>query len=200
MKVKVSYIYIGVVVIAAAIIILSSISTDTTQIENGMPHDEIHQGLTPDMGNSDGPSRSNVSEEFLHQMEMYKKAVAENPGDTLMLRKYAELLSASHSIDKGNFYFKKILEVDSKRTDIMTNLVYNYYNKGKLDSAEIFNKKILTISPEDLNALYNKGVLEATKGDTDKARQTWEALIKFAPESEQGKLAKENLDRLSNSQ
>lgn len=197
MKFKVKYVYLAVIIIAAIIIIVSGISYQNTSETAIVPNDEIHEGMTPDMGSGDMPGKSNVSSEFMHQLEMYKKAVEENPTDTLKLRKLAELLSAAHNAEEGNKYFLKIIEIDPSRTDILTNIVFNYYSMQDIASAEKYNSEILKIDADNLDALYNKGVLEASKGNTEAAKKSWEKVIEKASDSELAELAKSNIARLT---
>jgi len=196
MKFNIKYIYMILILIVAAIIVISSISTEPVTRETSLPSDEIHQSMGGTLGGD--PGKGNVSSEFKHQMEMYKKEVDENPGDTLKVREYAELLSAAHKPEEGNKYFKKILDVDPGRIDVMTNLVFNYFNMRKLDKAEIYNESILKIDPTDKNAIYNKGVIEATRGNTTEAKKHWERVIKLAPGSNVADMAQSNLNKLSN--
>ncbi len=197
MKIKMRYIYLFIILAAAITIILSGINSETPKITNSIPQDEIHKNMNPNLG-GDNPSRDNVSSEFKHQLEMYKKIIDENPKDTLSMRKYAELLSAAHKPEEGNKYFEMILAIDPNRLDILTSIVFNYYTLKRLDKATEFNEKILTIDPNNIDAIYNKGVIEATKGNEDIARKLWERLIKIAPDSKVAEMAKTNLAHLAN--
>ena len=192
------YVYLIVVLAAAVLIVISGINTDSVPtVQNTLPDDEVHQGA-PGLG-KENPSKDNVSSEFLHQLEMYKKKIDENPEDTLSIRKYAELLSAGHKADEGIKYYEKIIAIDPGRIDVLTSVVYNYYTMRRMDKAAEYNEKILKIDPNNSDAIYNKGVIEATIGNTDAAKKIWEDLIKKAPDSKVAKMAKQNLETLANS-
>ncbi|RMD51136.1 MAG: hypothetical protein D6830_01080 [Ignavibacteria bacterium] len=198
MKFSMKYIYIGVIVIVAIMIVVSSISFEDNQpATDTMPNDDVHKGMGQTFG-GENPSKDNVSSEFMHQIEMYKKAVEKDPKDTVSMRKYAELMSAAHKPEEGNKYFEKIIAIDPNRVDILTNIVFNYYNMQQLDKATKFNEMLLKVDPDNLDAIYNKGVIEASKGNMNAAKSLWEKVIKMAPDSEVGKMAKSNLARLSN--
>ena len=47
-----------------------------------------------------------------------------------------------------------------------------------------------------LEAYYKRGLAQERLGEGDAARASWEFLVKNHPESEAGRLAKQNLDRL----
>lgn len=200
MKFSMKYIYIGVIFLVAVLIVVSSINFENQQTaKDVMPNDDVHKGMGQTFGGAN-PSKDNVSSEFMHQVEMYKKAVEENPNDTLSMRKYAELMSAAHKPEEGNKYFEKIIAIDPKRVDILTNIVFNYYNMKQYDKATEFNEMILKVDANNLDAIYNKGVIEASLGRLDKAKELWEKIIKMSPNSNVGKMAKSNLERLSNTE
>lgn len=46
-------------------------------------------------------------------------------------------------------------------------------------------------------ALYKRGLAQEQLGQTDAARQSWETAVKQFPDSDEGRLAKQNLDRLA---
>lgn len=199
MKLNMKYVYLIVVVAAAIIIVVSGVTSQSNStVQNKLPEDNSASQM-PGLG-KENPSKDNVSSEFLHQLEMYKKKIDENPKDTLSMRKYAELLSAGHKADEGTKYYEKIISIDPERIDILTSIVYNYYTMRQMDKASEYNEKILKIDPNNSDAIYNKGVIEATKGNTEAAKNIWENLIKKAPNSKVAKMAKQNLETLANSE
>jgi len=54
----------------------------------------------------------------------------------------------------------------------------------------------LKLDPNDEFALYNLGIILASTGDKNGARNVWEQLAEENPDSEIGISAKENLDNL----
>jgi tetratricopeptide (TPR) repeat protein len=119
-------------------------------------------------------------------MDILKKAVEENPGDTLKLREYADLLAAAHMQKQSVEYYNKILTINPKRTDVMFSLSFVYYNLGDLANAEKQTKRILEIEPENGNAMYNLGAIAASLGDRIKAKQIWQKLASLYPEMQIG--------------
>jgi tetratricopeptide (TPR) repeat protein len=200
MKFKPIYLYGILVVAAAAIFIIvgiqeTSISTESPiSTDQPMPDDEVHKQLKSPGGST--PGKENVSEEYRKRLAELKDAVDRNPSDTLVIREYADFLSASHKMNEAITYYEKILEINPKRTDIYFSLALIYYNKQDFLKCEESNNKVLSYEPKNQMALYNLGAIAATQGKKDKAKEFWNKVIIINSESEPGKLAKESLGRL----
>lgn len=200
MKFKISYLYLllGVAVIVILFVLSNDNSTPETapgNIENQeMPNDEVHKGLqNPVDGN---PSRGNVSSEVYKKMEMLKKEVDANPNDTSKMREYAEFMAAAHKQDEAIVYYRKILNVDPKRNDVLFNLSMIYYTRQDFDNAEKYTSQILKNDKNNTQAMYNLGAIAASKGQKERARNIWNELITKYPDDETAELAKSSLEKL----
>ena len=198
MKFKPLYFYGAVFIIVVVILIIISQSGDKVNTpgedisKQELPNDEIHNPLK----SGETPGSNNVSAEFKHKMEMLKKAVEENPSDTTILLKYADLLAESHKQKEAIDYYQKILSINPKRTDVLFSLSFIFYTLGDLNKAEVETNKILAIDPGEINAKYNLGAIAATKGDKEKAREIWKTLAEKYPEDPIGIKAKNSLEKL----
>lgn len=200
MKFKPIYLY-GIIVLAAvALLIIVGIQerSDLTEapIENNqtMPDDEVHKQLQSQTGNT--PGKENVSEEYRKRLAELKEAVDNNPSDTLAMRNYADFLSASHKMNEAIPYYEKILEFNSKRTDIYFSLALIYFNKQDFAKCEEVNNKVLSFEPLNQMAIYNIGAIAATQGNMERAKEFWNKVVSIDADSETGKLAKESLGKL----
>lgn len=198
MKIKPLYIYmIGILVVFAVIIILSvGENTDETQqaISNSeMPNDYIHKGM---MGDGTTPSSSNVMSNVKERMDKLENEINENPADTAKMSEYASMLAAAHKPDKALEYYKKILEVNPKRIDILMAMTFINHKMQKFDEAERLTNIVLEIDKSNLNAKYNLGVISATKGNREKARSIWEELSNQTNDLRIAELAKNSLQKL----
>jgi len=200
MKFKPIYLYGAVALIAIAMLIIVAIqensnSTDITlSDEQVMPDDDVHKQLKNQMNNS--PGKENVSEEYRKRLTELKEAVDKNPSDTLAMRNYADLLSASHKMNEAIPYYEKIIEINPKRADIYFSLALIYYNKQDFVKCEELNNKVLSFDQKNQMALYNLGAIAATQGKMDKAKEYWNKVISINAQSQTGKLAKESLSKL----
>jgi lipopolysaccharide biosynthesis regulator YciM len=198
LKFKPGYIYIVLILTVVAVFIFvpkDDISKSEAEVtDSQMPQDEIHKGL----GSKEGPpSKSNVTGNIKHQMEMMKKAVEDNPNDTLLIRQYADFLSAAHRRDEAIPLYERILNINPKRSDILFNLAFIYYDKQEFDKSKEMTDKILKYNPDDLRARYNIGAIAHAKGNIAEAKKVWNELAEKHASTETGKLAKQSLEKLN---
>ncbi len=173
----------------------SSVATPSGDISGKqMPQDAIHKGLQNPIAQP--PTKDNVLPEIRKHMESLKKAVEEHPRDTLKIREYAEFLAEANMNDQAIDYYKKILKINPRRTDVLSSLVYLYYAKSDLNSAEECLNKILSIDRNNVDAIYNLGAISANKGDLAKAKELWTRIVTKYPASSLAQKAKESLSKL----
>lgn len=203
MKLKMIHIYLIIFAVGVTILIMfiqNTGSNDSKKVapvdiaNKQMPADELHKGLNNPT--TPPPTKENVSEGFKHELNALEKEFNNNPKDTSVIRKYADLLAASHKQDEAIPLYEKILKINPHRTDILFSLSFIYYNKGDFFNAEETTKKILIYDKKNSQALYNIGAIAASKGDSRKAREIWTKLITDYPTSETAGLAKESLGKL----
>ncbi|MBU0559991.1 MAG: tetratricopeptide repeat protein [Bacteroidetes bacterium] len=200
MKFKTIYIYGMLAVVILSIVIVSSISkeeqtqTEEANVHGNMPQDDIHGGLN--MG-GDVPSKSNVKSDFMDRFNEAKASYEQSPNDTLKMREYADLLLTAHKKDLALELYNKILAVDSKRVDAYLALGLIHYQNGKFDKAEASTKKILKLDADNSEANYNLGAIAIAQGDTAKAKQIWENLVKKYPNTETAQFTQESLKKLA---
>jgi len=196
MKIKPVYIYLVIFVIAVLIIVTTSNTSDQVSDEQlnseVMPDDDIHKGLQ----NGVTPGKGNVSSNIIHQLEMLKKAVEENPNDSVQVKKYAELLAAAHNPQKAVELYKSILVKDPNRIDILLGITFAYYNMRDMDNAEVFTKKVLSIDKNNHEANYNLGAIAAGRGNAAKAKEIWEGVIKKFPNTSVAQIAANSIKSL----
>jgi len=195
MKIKPIYIYLGVFVIfILAVLFFSNAAKNSNTAKElnpnaQMPNDDVHKGIA-EQGNGDMPSKSNVMKEAVEKMNALKAAVAKNPNDTLKVREYAEMVQA-HDPDEAIKLYEGILKVGPKRTDLLLELTFLYFNKGDIKKAEEYNNKVLSIDKNSLIANYNLGGLAQAKGDIKTAKAIWQDLAKKYPNTQVGSMAGE---------
>lgn len=194
MRIKPIYIYSAIVVLAILFLVFFRSNNDSgilgREETNRVPNDDIHKRL------QSPPGKENVTSAVKQRLEMLKKAVEENPEDTLKMREYADLLAAAHHGDEAIVYYSNILNVNPKRSDVLFSLAFIYFNKKNYDKAENMVQKILLYEPDNTYAMYNLGAIAASSGDKQEAKAQWERLIENYPGSDGAKLAEGSLKKL----
>jgi len=191
---------IFVIIIAAIVFTSSNNKEELTAVSNpqgemGIPNDAVHQG----MGgvNNDGPSKSNVREDFWAKMDKYKADLEANPNDTLAMRNYAQMLGMSHQTEQAIELYEKILAIDPNRMDILLAEGLAFYNDQNYQMAEVVTKRIIAKDDKNLEAKYNLGVIAAAQGKDVDAIKIWKELAEKYPNEEVGKLSSNALVQIS---
>jgi len=187
---------IFVIIIATIIFTSSNDKEELTAVSNSqgemeMPKDAVHQGMGG-MTN-DGPSKSNVKEDFWTKLENSKIEFEKNPNDTLAMKNYAQMLGLSHQTEEAIALYEKILAIDPNRVDILLAEGLAFFNDQNFQMAEVITKKIIAIDDKNLEAKYNLGVIAASQGKDGDAIKVWEELSEKYPNDEIGKLAAKSL-------
>ncbi len=198
MKIKPLYIYISSIILVVIIVVVFTTINSNSEMpavaDQQMPQDDVHKGLqSPSSGM---PSKVNVSQDIITKMETLKKEIEQNPNDTLKVREYADFLGMAHKPQDAVKLYNTILNKDPKRIDIYLKLTLLYYTQRDLDRAEESTKTILKYDSQNLEALYNLGVISAAKGDKEEAKEIWNNLIIKHPNTQAANFAKESLERL----
>ncbi len=207
-KVKPLYIYLGGIVIALAAIITVSrfnpnLSTPAPvkkappaeDIQGQViPNDAIHRKLMNPLAQK--PSKSNVMPSIMQHMKDLQSQVEKDPKDTTKLRQYADFLNEAMQYDRAIRYYKRILKINPRRIDIMSSLVYIYFDQKDMKDAKLYLNKILAVDKNNAQAMYNLGAVDANMGKRGMARKLWSKIVNDYPGTEIAKKAQTSISRL----
>jgi tetratricopeptide (TPR) repeat protein len=127
------------------------------------------------------------------------RAVAERDAKNAVVR--AQLGNLYY--DAGRYtdaikWYGESLAIDPTAVDISTDLGVSYYYNNQPDLAIKQLEHSLKIDPKHTKSLLNMGVVRAFgKQDLKGATEVWRRLVEIAPESPEGRQAKQALDSLS---
>jgi tetratricopeptide (TPR) repeat protein len=99
----------------------------------------------------------------------YERALAFNPSFTKAKYNLAMASIKIKKTDRAIVLLKDLLGEDSENIDILSTLVYLYYETGEYQKAFKLVNDILAIYPDNSYALYNGGILLWKLGKTDEA-------------------------------
>ena len=95
-------------------------------------------------------------------------------------------------------WYGESLAIDPKNVDVSTDLGISHYYNNQPDLAIKQLEQSLKIDPKHTKSLLNMGVVRAFgKQDLKGATEVWRRLVEIAPESPEGRQAKQALDSLS---
>ncbi len=205
-QIKPLYIYlIGIIILVAVIFIFQYESSSVPPTSSGaqagdniagkaMPQDQIHKGLENPLEQK--PNKANVMNSVLEHMKELERDVEKNPNDTAKVKEYADFLAQAHQQDKALSFYIKILRKYPDRVDIMSAIVFMEFSRSKFSDCEKYLKKILAIDKNNLDAMYNLGVVYANEGKKKDAKETWTRIIEKYPSTSMAEKAKKSIEQL----
>ena len=114
-------------------------------------------------------------------------------------------------LELGNLYFdserfedaarwyEQALAIEPRNVSASTDLGISYYYMNQPDRALQQFDRSLAIDPRHTKTLLNVGIVRAFgKDDLEGAAQAWQRVVEYAPDSAEGKRAKQALDSLRN--
>jgi len=106
-----------------------------------------------------------------------------DPENTEVLSQLAAIYNSTHQFNEAAVYYAKIAQVDPKNVAARTKLAGSLYYGGDVDGAIRELNKALTTDPDDVNALFNLGLIKLQgKQDAKGALAAWQRLLKAHPE------------------
>lgn len=190
MKIKPMYVYLILFFAFIIGIILFTNKSSSVDMTQKIPDDDVHRNMGKE---GEMPSGSNVNEDARKRLDELKLSYEKNPGDTLRIREYADMLKFAHQPEKAIELYETILKKDSKRIDILLELTSLYFNNGDFDKADAFTNDILKIENNNQIAVYNSGAIAAARGDKSKAKTIWQGLINKYPNTDIASIAKQSI-------
>lgn len=124
-------------------------------------------------------------------------AAGERPKDAAVRIELANMYFDAERYSDAIRWYEEALALDPKNADVSTDLAVSYYYTNQTDRAlEQFDRS-LAINPAHTKTLLNKGIVRAFgKQDLQGAAELWEQVVKLAPESAEGRTAKQALDSM----
>lgn len=127
--------------------------------------------------------------------------------DALAQQAAADPRDAGVRVDLGNLYFdaerfaqaapwyEAALAIDPGNTGASTDLAVVYFFLGDADRALAQLDRALATDPRHIKALLNQGIIRwRGKNDLQGAAESWERVVALAPDTEEGRLARQGLE------
>jgi len=106
-----------------------------------------------------------------------------DPKNAKLLAQVAALYNSTHQFKNAANYYNRSLQVDPRNVVTRTDLASSLYYQGDADGAISELQKALKYSPNDVNALFNLGMIRFKgKDDAPGAIAAWQQLLKAHPD------------------
>jgi tetratricopeptide (TPR) repeat protein len=131
------------------------------------------------------------------QVKAFKAIAEREPSNVTPLVQLGNLYFDAERYDDASQWYLKALKLAPNDVDVNTDLGICYYSMNEPDKALEQFAKSLAIDPKHTKTLLNVGVVRAFgKQDLDGAQKVWQTLVDIAPDTPEGKRAKQMLDAL----
>ena len=122
-----------------------------------------------------------------------------NPRDASVRLDLGNLYFDSERFEEAARWYEQALAIDARNVNASTDLGIAYYYMNQPDRALQQFDRSLAIDPRHTKTLLNLGIVRAFgKDDLDGAAQAWQRVVEYAPDSAEGKRAKQALESLRN--
>lgn len=131
----------------------------------------------------------------IERVAEYGRIAKAEPANALVRTELGNLYFDAERFDLAIPWYEAALKLDPKNVDVSTDLGVSYYYTNQADRALAQLDRSLAINPRHVKTLYNQGIVRALgKNDLLGAAEAWEKVVALAPESEEGRRAKQGLD------
>jgi cytochrome c-type biogenesis protein CcmH/NrfG len=125
------------------------------------------------------------------------QAAEQRPEDVALRVRLANMLFDAERFTEAIRWYEQAVALDPKNVDISTDLGVSYYYTDQPDRAVAQLEKSLAVDPAHTKTLLNLGIVRAFgKQDLAGAAAAWQKVIELAPDSPEGRTAKQALDNM----
>jgi tetratricopeptide (TPR) repeat protein len=122
-----------------------------------------------------------------------KTATAE-PRNSAVRVELGNLYFNSERYDQAAPWYEAALKIEPKDVNASTDLAVCYYYLQQDAKALAQLDHSLSIDPNHAKTLFNQGIVRASAKDVEGAMKSWQRVIALAPNSEEGRRAKQILE------
>ena len=117
------------------------------------------------------------------------------PNDAAVRADLANLYFDARRFDLAIPWYQAALKLEPKNVNISTDLAVSYYSTNDFDRALKQIDVSLAIDARHVKTLLNQGIIRAFgKNDLEGAAESWQKVVAIAPDSQEGRIAREGLE------
>jgi cytochrome c-type biogenesis protein CcmH/NrfG len=133
----------------------------------------------------------------VQQANALEQTAKADPKNSAVRAQLGDLYYDAKRFDVATTWYEQALALDPKSVDVSTDLAVCYFYTNQVDRALAQIDKSLAINPQHPKTLFNQGIVRAYgKEDLKGATDSWQKLVAIAPDSVEGRQAKQLLDGL----
>ena len=149
---------------------------------------------TPAPATSTSPAAAPLDESRARALQAQAES---NPKDAAVRVELGNLYFDADRAQDAIRWYVEALALDPKNVSASTDLGVAYYYVNQPDRALQQFEHSLSLDPKHAKTLLNRGIVQAFgKQDLDAAAQSWQQVIALAPDSPEGRAARQALDNM----
>jgi tetratricopeptide (TPR) repeat protein len=134
------------------------------------------------------------------RVQALSRRAEEKPRDAAVRAELGNLYFDAERYDEAIKWYQASLAIQPKDADVSTDLGVSYYYINETDKALEQFAHSLEINPRHTKTMLNIGVVKAFgKQDLSGAARAWQQVVDLAPQSPEGRAAKQMIDTLRTS-
>jgi tetratricopeptide (TPR) repeat protein len=134
---------------------------------------------------------------FEEQLKQLKASLKDDPDNVTLITHVANIYYDLDQPADAIEYYERALKLNPDDPMALTDCAVMYFESGNGDKALEYLDKAIAIKPDLAQAWFNKGlILMAAKNEPAKALEVWKEYVKLAPETEQAKFIKEQIESI----
>jgi tetratricopeptide (TPR) repeat protein len=119
------------------------------------------------------------------------------PADASVRADLGNLYYDAQRFDLAIPWYEGSLQLNPKDVDVSTDLAVAYYYVNRVDDALAQIDRSLAVDPTHVKTLLNQGIIRAFgREDLDGATRSWQRVVELAPDSPEGRSARQALEGL----
>jgi tetratricopeptide (TPR) repeat protein len=156
----------------------------------------VAQSSSPGTQASNTPAPKPVDPERVRTLETAAGASSGDPAPRIEL---GNLYFDAEHYPEAIRWYEQALQLDPKNVNVSTDLGVSYYYTNQPDRALAQFDRSLAVDPRHAKTLLNMGIVRAFgKQDLKGASEAWEKVVSIAPDSAEGRAARQALDAVRN--
>jgi tetratricopeptide (TPR) repeat protein len=164
-----------------------------------LPRQVAQQPATPATTTAPATSQGTATATVLDESRARQLAASadQRPDDAAVRVELANMYFDAERFAEAIRYYEEALRIDPGNVNASTDLGVSYYYTNQADRALTQFARSLEVDPKHTKTLLNMGIVRAFgKQDLEGAAEAWERVIALAPDSPEGRAAKQALDSM----
>jgi Flp pilus assembly protein TadD len=131
-----------------------------------------------------------------HELKALSLELEKKPGHAPILLRMAQIERDKGKLEDAAGHLREAVKTEPSSQEAHLELGRLLYERNDVSGAISETEKVLTLNPEQVDALYNLGAIYANLGNLERARSYWSKAVAVDPAADSSRKAKDGLVKL----